>query len=199
MAVRFENEVKFEGAVLRIHEHYWLDGMLEAWAVCWNMETHDTEQITFGYYGIDGSNLAGGTAKVDATAEVKRDVLRTLKRRAWKAFADSVTEYKNEVRAGRTVVVTRGKKVPKGTKLTVFWVGDRPTYMSRVRAYVNETERIAGCYTEDGEKVWVKTEYLQPTDVLKSPNAKERKRFMKDWVLRMANDWYGIGVRKKFA
>lgn len=49
---------------------------------------------------------------------------------------------------------------------------------------MHETERIAGCYNENGEKVWIKAEYLKVTDDIKSPNARERKKYINDYVAK---------------
>lgn len=182
MAVVFGEKKMFEGAVLQIKSHYWMDGMLEEYAICWNSEKCDTETVTFGYYGIDGSNLAGGWAEEDATPETWRQVLRSFKPAARRAFADSVTAFKREIRKDANVVVVRGSKIAKGTKLRVFWVGEKPTYRSRQYSWMHETETIAGCYTESGEKVWVKAEYLNNVDEIHSPNAKERRKFIKSYI-----------------
>ena len=194
MAVRFKGETSHVGEVLYIYEHMWLDGMLEVNAVVWDKEKHSTEHIQIGYYGADGCNLAGGSAEPDADKETVRDVLRTLKVDAREAYAKSVTDYMREIRAGRTARVVRGRKVKIGTDLSVFWVGDRPTWRSKQYDWMNETERIAGCYDMDGNKVWIKAEYLEATDKIKAPNAKERKKYIKDFVRRRAADLH-IKVR----
>lgn len=182
MAVYFGEEKTFEGAVLKIDSHMWMDGMEEVHAVVWNRETHKTESVQIGYYGIDGTNLAGGRADVDANRETVLDMMRTFKVEAFGAFARSVVEYKTAIRKGRKAVVTRGRKVPKGTELEVFWVGERQTYRSRQYDWMNETETVAGCYDKDGNKVWIKVEYLKAIDPIKSPNAKERKKFINEYV-----------------
>ena len=87
-----------------------------------------------------------------------------------------------KVSKGRKVEVVKGRKVKKGTQLDVFWVGERETYKSRQYSWMHETEEVAGCYDEDGNKVWIKTEYLKPIDKLKAPNAKERKKFIKAYI-----------------
>lgn len=78
---------------------------------------------------------------------------------AWKHF-------KGDFVVGDMVEVIKGRKIPKGTKLEVFWMGERPTYRTKQLRksgcrWANETEMIAGCYNENGEKVWIKTEYLK--------------------------------------
>lgn len=176
MAVIFKEKTMFEGAVLTIRERYWLDGMLEAWAVCWNNEEQKIEDVTFGYYAIEGSNLAGGTAKIDATKETWRQVLRYLKPQAVREYAQSVIDFKREIRKGSHVRVIRGKKIPKGIELEVFWIGEKPTFRSKRFEWMRETETIAGCYDSNGRKVWIKAEYLEVTDRIKSPNRHERKK-----------------------
>ena len=188
MAVMFKDKTMFEGAVLKIDEHYWLDGMLESWAVCWNSEKQEIEHVTFGYYGIDGSNLAGGTAKIDATRETWREVLRSLKPRAYKAFAESVIAYKRGIRKGTRAKVVRGRKVPKGTIVEVFWVGEKPTYQAARHDFVRETETIAGCYDEHGNKLWIKAEYLESIDPIESPNARERRKFIQSYIDKKAHE-----------
>lgn len=47
---------------------------------------------------------------------------------------------------------------------------------------MHDTETIAGCYNADGEKIWIKAEYLKPTDKIASPNAKERRKYIKNYV-----------------
>lgn len=165
MAVYFDGQESYTGQVLYTTEHMWLDGMLEENAIVWDLESHSTRSIQIGYYGCDGTNLAGGRAKVDASAETITDILHTLKAEAWTAFAKSVTEYKQSIHKDSVAVVVRGRKIPKGTKLKVFWVGEKPTYRSRQYAWMHETETIAGCHDADGNKVWIKAEYLKPMGI----------------------------------
>ena len=182
MAITDKNGTTFEGAVLKINEHYWMDGMLEETAVVWNSETQTIEYQQVGYYGIDGQNLCGCSYEVDATPETWKQVIRYLKPLALAAFEKSVIEYKNSIHVGTHALVVRGKKVPKGTKLEVFWIGEKETFQSRKYYWMHETETIAGCYDEAGNKVWIKAEYLKNIDPLKSPNAKERDKFIKAWI-----------------
>lgn len=185
MAITNKNgETSYIGQVIRITDHMWMDGMLDEYAVVWDMDEHTTKHIQVGYYGCDGQNMMDTNAKVDMTAEVARDIKRTLKRESYRAFEKSVNDYKKEIRKGSNVEVVRGRKVAKGTKLNVFWVGEKETYKSRQYSWMHETELIAGCYNEAGEKVWIKAEYLKVTDTFKSPNRHEREKFIKDYVRR---------------
>jgi len=86
MAITDKNGTTFEGAVLKINEHYWMDGMLEETAVVWNSETQTIEYQQVGYYGIDGQNLCGCSYEVDATPETWKQVIRYLKPLALAAF-----------------------------------------------------------------------------------------------------------------
>lgn len=87
----------------------------------------------------------------------------------------------------------------KGTILEVFWVGERPTYMSRQYSWINETEKVAGCYDKDGNKVWIKVEYLKNITEIKSPSAKERKKYIKHYVESYFPKYYGIYGLTKIA
>lgn len=183
MAIRYKGEAEtFKGAVLNLEEHYWMDGMLEVTAVCWNANEQKIERHQVGYYGIDGQNMNQCGYETDATKETWRQVLRYLRPGANAAFARSVIEYKNSIHKGTHAVVVKGKKVPKGTSVEVFWIGEKQTFQSRRYDWMHETETIAGCYDENGNKLWIKAEYLKNVDPLKSPNAKERRKFIKAWV-----------------
>ena len=188
MSVTINGVESYIGQVIGIDSHYWLDGMLEERAIVWDPETNWTKTVTFGYYGIDGSNLAGGKAEIDATEDTKRLVRRALKEMAIAEFCKSVQDYKKAIRKGSQVEVIRGKKVSKGTRLQVFWVGEKETYRSQQYSWMHETELIAGCYDNNGNKLWVKVEYLRPVDIIKSPNAKERRKYINAYVNRKAKE-----------
>lgn len=177
-------EVTYKGATFAESEHFWLDGMLEVFAHSWDMEKHKIVIETVSYIGIDCRNMCDTSFKIDINEETARDMIRTIKRHAVEAFAKSVLEEKRRIAKGRNCVVVRGRKVPKGTKINVFWVGERPTYRSRNCAWSNETETVAGGYTEDGMKVWIKAEYLEVIDEIKSPDRRNRDRFIKEYVRR---------------
>lgn len=174
----------FVGCVYGESEHMWMDGMLETYAEIWDCETHESKVVSVGYYGADGHNLSGMTSTVDICAEVARDMIRTYKQKAAKAFCESVTEYKTTPRKGSCCEVIRGRKVPKGTKVTVFWTGERETYRSRQSSWMHETEEVAGCHDEAGNKLWIKLEYLKVLDEIASPKADERKKFIRSYIER---------------
>ena len=186
MAIYKDGVETYKGAVLTEESHMWMDGMEEVYAVVWNGE--ELERIQVGYFGIDGQNLMGMGWNIDATEETKRAVRKWLKTQAWKAFEKSVLEYKNEIHKGAHVEVVRGRKVKKGTQLEVFWIGEKETYKSRQYSWMYETELIAGCYDADGNKIWIKAEYLKNLDDIKSPKATERNKYIKSYVEKRAKE-----------
>ena len=182
MAIKLNGKETYKGAVLKEESHYWMDGMEDVYAVVWDAETESVKRIQVGYYGSDGANLMGGSALIDATEDVKRAVRRSFKGLANKAFCERVIEYKNGLREGSMAQVVKDRKVQKGTVLEVFWIGEKPTYRARMYSWMDETETIAGCYDSDGNKVWIRADYLKVIDKIKSPNAKERRKFLKAYV-----------------
>lgn len=178
MAIIKDGVATYVGCVLKVWEHYWMDGMTEEYAEVWDMGSHSFKNIQIGYYGSDFRNLMGSiNCKVDATEEVYRDILRTIKRTdAVKAYVNSVTAAKTAINKGTRAEVVRGRKVKKGTILEVFWVG------KKFNPFSHEDEMIAGAYDQEGNKVWIKAEYLKNIDPIKSPCAAERKKFIKAYV-----------------
>lgn len=197
-----KNGIKsFEGAVINLIERYWLDGMLEESAIVWDKETHTTKVFSYGYYGSDGRNLYGDSnAEIDCSIDVARDIIRTVKVEAYQSFAESAVNFKKEVHKGDKVEVIRGRKVKKGTILTVFWVGDKPTYKAKTSPswswYANETERIAGCHDENGNVLWIKVAYLKNLMPYKSPCAAERRKYIKAYIKEHI-DTYIINIAER--
>lgn len=180
MALIKDGIVSYAGAVLETWDHYWADGMVEETALVWDMKKHEYKTVKIGYYGADGHDFIGIQAEVDVSEEVARDILRTLKVGALQSFCRSVKEKKERIEPGIQAMVIRGRKIPKGTELEVFWVGEKPAYMGY------GTEMIAGCKDKEGNKVWIKAEYLKNISPLKSPKAAERKKYMKWYVKKNA-------------
>ena len=177
MPITRDGKTTFAGAVIRVRERVWLDGMTEEWADVWN-GSHE-ESIQVAYYGCDYRNLMEGdiTASPDLSPENARAILRSRKADARKVFSACVRLWKKSVQAGDQAVVIRGRKIPKGTILSVFWVGEREN------RFTGEMEKLAGCYDSTGRKIWIKAEYLQPQTSRKNPSAKERKAFMNAYIM----------------
>ena len=178
MALIKNGVVSYAGAVIDIWDHCWADGMVEETALVWELEKHEYKTVQIGYYAADGHDFVGTKADVEVSVEVARDILRTMKTRALQSFCRSVREKKERIEPGIMAQVVRGRKIPKGTVLEVFWVGEKPTYTGY------GTEMIAGCKDKEGNKVWIKAEYLKNITPLKSPKAAERKKYTKRYVER---------------
>ena len=80
-------EIAYVGATFAESEHFWLDGMLEVFADSWDIEKHEIVSTQVGYYGNDCCNMCGCTWKIDIGVEAARDMIRTVKASAAKAFA----------------------------------------------------------------------------------------------------------------
>lgn len=195
MAIMDKNgNISYVGAVIGSRTHYWLDGMVDEFAIVYDEETEEIKEVQVGYYGSDGYNFYETSFETDLTTENARKIIRAMKAAALVEFEHSVINEKKAIKKGRTAEVIRGRKIPKGTKLVIFWIGERPTYRSRQYAWMNETETIAGGYDEFGNKVWIKAEYLKNITEVKSPSAKERKKFVKSYVDR--RDMTSWNIRK---
>lgn len=195
MAIKDKNGNKtYVGAVIGSRTHCWLDGMVDEFAIVYDEEANEIKEVQVGYYGLDGYNFYDTTFEVDLTTDNARKVIKKMKSDALIEFAHSVIKEKKAVKKGRVAEVVRGRKVPKGTRLEVFWIGERPTYRSRQYSWMNETETIAGGYDSDGNKVWIKAEYLKNITEIKSPTAAERKKFIQAYIAR--NDMTLWNIRK---
>lgn len=187
------------GAVIGERSHMWMDGMEDVFAIVYDSDSNSIKEIQTGYYAITGQNQMEMSMDVDLDTDNARAVVRFLKNEANFSFASSVAAEKKAIKKGRKVEVIKGRKVKKGTILEVFWVGERPTYMSRQYSWINETEKVAGCYDKDGNKVWIKVEYLKNITEIKSPSAKERKKYIKHYVESYFPKYYGIYGLTKIA
>lgn len=197
MAIYDKNDnITYAGCVIGEKSHMWMDGMEDVFAIVWDDTERVIKYIKTGYYGADGQNLMQMEHEVDVTPETARKVLKHFKAEAVKACADSIMESRMRIEANTTAEVIRGRKVKKGTKVSVFWVGEKPTYRGRQYDWMKETEAIAGCYDENGNKIWIKAEYLKRLDLPKMPNAKERHKFIKSYVERKARELTWIDLLK---
>ena len=150
-----DNSESYIGCVLSTYDHFWMDGMMDEYATVYDAETDSIKSIQVGYYGSDGCNLLGMGAKIDYTTATARAVIRHYKKSALQAFENSVIAEKSAIHKNDIVKVIRGRKVKKGTQLQVFWIGEKPTYQATKYSWCHDTELIAGCYDENGCKVWI--------------------------------------------
>jgi len=122
MAIHRNGVTSHEGLVLGHGHTSWNDSMhIESFhAMVWDASKGAPVDV---YYKDDYSNT-DGSFEVDATPDV---------RAAYDAYTDKITaahvayvaelEF-NRVHKGKFVVVARGRKVPKGTRGQVFWIGN---------------------------------------------------------------------------
>ena len=167
-------DIRYEGCVIDTYER---NGYHDSdwYAICWDREKQQLVEVEYDTTRCGGS----GYAKIDATEETLHEVYRYLKRNAARYF-DTVYNEKlaKTVQKGDSVLVGRGRKVPKGTVGNVFWVGSTYNYYSR------RNEDRVGIEKEDGERVFLPLEYVS---VIGWENrlihGKERKRMIRNHAL----------------
>lgn len=165
-------------------EHMYYDGMLAEYTHYYDVENNKVVKVQTGYYGADGSNMCDyHGATIDLTMENARVMIKKyIKPLALSAYAGSVEKFKKELHKGNLVEVVRGRKVTKGTMGIVFWIGEKYNQYSRCN------EVIVGIKKDPNDKnekpIWIKTEYLKKLTMEKSPNKKERDKFIKSWINR---------------
>ena len=113
------------------------------------------------------------------------DSFSTSSNREWDYRIEAA---KRAIKAGVDAVVVRGRKIKKGTKLHVFWTYDRADYTGW------HTETIAGCFDEDGRKVWIRADYLQRADIERIEAEMEESR--KIMVYRYSREKYEAIINK---
>lgn len=184
----FNDELTAEtaiGCVIGEREHYWMDGMLEIFALYYNAETDSIESKQTAYIGADGRNLMCCGHDIDLTVENARRAMRCLKRSALHDYGLHFRELQRTFAKGDKVRVIRGRKIPKGTILDVFWFGKVYNKFSHM-----DEERI-GAYDSEGNKVWIFAEYCEHVQ-RKIETAKQRKAWIKHhaWWYTQGYPWY---------
>ena len=175
--------IAYKNCVIGETEHYWLDGMLEVNANVYDSERNKIISVQVGYYGSDGANLCACNWDVDVDTENLRKAYSSERSNAIIACAKSIEAKRYAIEKGAICEVVKGRKVKKGTIITVFWSGEKPTYSAQRYSWIHDTELIAGGYTESGEKVFIKAEYLKRLNPYKMPNRKERKKYIQRYIL----------------
>lgn len=161
-----------KGCVIGEREHFWMDGMLEVFAIYYDAETDSIKEKQTEYSGADCRNLMLSGHDIDLTVENARKAMRCLKRMALDAYKFHLKEMQRTFAKGDTVKVIRGRKVPKGSILSVFWCG------KKYNMYKRADEELIGAYNEKGEKVWVLAEYCEHLEPYRE-TAKQRKEWIK--------------------
>ena len=149
-----ENKAQYEGCVLNWYERNGYDDS-DWYAECWDDEKGCVVTVLFDTTRCGG----GGSATVDATAEVLRKAYRYYKRISRSQFDTYFNpEQAKTVRKGDMVRVTRGRKIPKGTVGKVFWAG------ACRNPYAYGTVERVGIECEDGEKKFLPLDYVEVID-----------------------------------
>lgn len=128
----------------------------------WNPETKTVDTVCLGYYFELCSKF--GHAEIDATEEILAEVARQAAEATAKALAAQQARREAEAKAakeaalnapeyGKTMVVTRGRKVPVGTTGKVFWMRD-----GRVGLALDDTKDARG---RNANVAWVDAAYLK--------------------------------------
>lgn len=120
----------------------------------------------------------GGRADIDATEDTLLKVYRFYKRQGRETF-DSYTNERQakDVRKGDTVLVIRGRKIPKGSVGEVFWIGTRYNRFSRM------TEDRVGVEIY-GVRQFLPLEYVEPVNWQERLlHGKERKRLIRNFAI----------------
>lgn len=166
-------DVSYEGCVLDTYER---NGSFDSdcYAICWDEERQKVVEVNY-----DTTRCGcGGRADIDATEDTLLKVYRFYKRQGRETF-DSYTNERQakEVKKGDTVLVIRGRKIPKGSVGKVFWIGTRYNRYSRT----NE-DRVG--LEIDGVRQFLPLEYVEPVNWQERLlHGKERKRQIRNYAI----------------
>jgi hypothetical protein len=170
MAVRIEKmdgtlHVSHQGCVIRkwvAEAKYMSDIYTNAiWIEFWNDKTCQVEKQPVIYFGVPEQNINVSDVQVD----IQEDVKRYARYRTWLLSQEAEKQkrekqhqenydlqVKNKPRHGKKMKVVKGRKVPKGTVGTVFFVRD-----GRVGLDVTGKKDSKGWVVDP---VWVREDYL---------------------------------------
>lgn len=145
-------DIQYKGCVLDTYERNGYDDS-DWYAICWDKEKKEVVTVLYDTTRCG----AGGTAKIDVTAEVLCDVYRYYKNMVRNKFDKGTNEaMARKIRKGDVVKVVRGRKVKQGTIGKVFWIGTRYNQYS-----YRDEDRIGIEIMETGEKVFLALEYAE--------------------------------------
>ena len=156
------------------------------YAVCWDEEKQKVVDVMY-----DTTRCGSfGTAKIDATPDVLRKAYRYYYNTGRRYFDEiaKIAEAK-KVCKGDTVVVIKGRKIPKGTTGKVFWVG------TRYNPYSRRNENRVGIEA-DGDKSFLALEYVEVIGWEERVcTGKERKRQLVNFAINSLPIQYRDGFR----
>ncbi len=164
---------KFDGCVLSMYERNGYDDS-DFYAVCWDEETQSVVNIEYDTTRAGG----GGTCSIDATEEVIRKAFRYYMRIGRSLFDSKLNaEQAKKISKGDTVRIIKGRKVPKGTVGTCFWIGTVKNFYS-----YRDEERMG--VEVNGEKFFVPLEYAEVVDwESRLLHGKERKKKIRNFAV----------------
>lgn len=173
-------DIQYKGCVIDTYEH---NGYHDSdfYAVCWDREKQQVVDIEYDTTRCGG----GGNAEIDATADTLSEVYRYYKRLG-KSLFDSKTniDQAKKFDKGDSVVVIRGRKVPKGTQGIVFWKGSRYNQFSRCYE-----ERVGIAVGE--ERLFLPAEYVERLNWKECLiTGKERKRMIRNFAVNSMPTFY---------
>lgn len=150
--------ISHEGLVLSTGEHNWY-GDSDFYAVVWDDEKGEPREIE--YASTRGWTYAN-SATVDATPEIqaKHDAWQRENERKAREVRQAIEEA--TPRAGKTVKVIKGRKVPKGTVAKVVWYGAGRIYGGSARQQGTPPMRVG--LDIDGERVFTAASNVQVID-----------------------------------
>ncbi len=166
-------EVRYTGCVLDKYEHNGYEDS-DFYAICWDEERQKVVEVEYDTTRCGGS----GYAEIDATEETLRSVYRFYKRMGRCLFDGRTNEEQaKKVQKGDNVRVVRGRKIPKGSTGSVFWVGTRYNY------YSHENEERVGVEI-DGDRQFLPLEYVEVVGwERRLIHGKERKRRIRNFAI----------------
>lgn len=114
--VSYDGKISFEGCVIGTYEHNELYDS-DFYAVCINLEEGKMEQVEYSTTRYPNN----GTAEADLTEDNFRAYLNIISATQVLKELELNKKSASWVDIGKEVTVVKGRKVPIGTKGTVFW------------------------------------------------------------------------------
>lgn len=141
-----KSETSYVGKVLNWYERNGYDDS-DWYADVWDEEKQEIKTVLYMTTRCGG----WGTAELDATDDVLRQVYRKYKRMATSGYSAFNERRAKRIFNGDTVRIVKGRKVPKGTVATVFWSGTVNNPYSRC-----QEERIG--IEVNGDRIFIAAE-----------------------------------------
>lgn len=170
-----DNEKHYEGRVLYTYESNGYDDS-DWYAIVWDDAEQKVKTINYATTRCAGY----GDAEIDADGYAIRKAYGYYKKQCREIFDKHVNQ-KNamKIEKGDIVIITKGRKIKKGTVAKCFWAG------TRYNAYSRHDEQRIGLEV-DGEKVFTNADNAEPVDWQnKLLTGKERKEAIRTMAINM--------------